>query len=118
MPSPRIEVFWGVAYNYRLTETFTAIADGEIATTNRSPKYFAVQVAGTDGTPTAWDARLEGSIDGVNFTQIMAHTQADGHKLIKWGGSLAFPVTHFRVRVLGLTLGPATNIVVTALGSL
>lgn len=99
------------------SDTFTATGNGTTitATTTRPVKYFTVQVKGTGAVATAWDVRLEGSLNNADFTQIIAHTNVDGDAVVKWQGT-ANPILYFRSRVAGLTLGSATNIVVTILG--
>lgn len=73
-------------------------------------QYAAFQVVGVGGTPTTWDVRLEGSLDGTNWTQIMAHTTATGNAVVAFGGANPYPVRYVRVNVNGLTLAPATSI--------
>jgi len=78
---------------------------------------FTMQVIGVGGTPTLWAVTLEGSLDGVNFSEIMVHTTllGDGENL--YSGTTLFPVNYFRINVTQLTLGPATSITVNILGT-
>jgi hypothetical protein len=96
---------------------FAAIGIGDVIDVSSTPqRTFALQVKGSGAAPTSWDVRLEGSLDGVNFTQIIQHTQVDGDGVVKWGGSDPHPSLFWRVRVAALSLGPAADIVVTSMG--
>ena len=80
-------------------------------------KSFAIQVKGTGGVAAVWDVRLEGSLDGTNFTTILTHTNATPDGTVLYSGSVLSPSNYFRSRVAGLTVAPATDIVVTVLGT-
>lgn len=98
-------------------DTFTTTANG--TTVNHAGmafKYFTVLVKGTGAAATTWDVRLEGSLDGTNFTQIIQHTNTDGDGVNK-PATLPTVYNYFRSRCAGLVLGTATNIIVTILGS-
>ena len=77
-------------------------------------KYFTVMVVQT-GTVTAWDCRLEGSLDNTNFTTLITHTNADGSGVIKFSSTC--PCRYFRARCASITLGAGTNVVVTIFGT-
>ena len=99
------------------SDTFTGTGSGVTVDASGTPtKTYAIQVVGTGGTATAWDIRLEGSLDNTSFTQILQHTNVTGDGLVMFSGSLFSPSLYFRSRVAGLTLGGATNVVVTILG--
>lgn len=99
------------------SDTFTATGNGVTVDRSTAPlKFYAIQVKGTGAAPTSWDVLVEGSLDGVSFAQIAQHintTSADGATV--W--SVASPSLHFRSRVVALTLGGATDIVVRILGT-
>lgn len=98
-------------------DTFTAPGNGVTQDIVNSPiKHFAIQVVGTGAVPTAWNVRLEGSLDNSNFTTILTHTEATGNGEILFSGANVYPVLYFRSRVVSLTLGLATNIVVSMVG--
>lgn len=98
-------------------DTFTATGNGTTVNKSTAPvKKFGLQVKGTGGVPTSWDVKLEGSLDGTSFTEILDHPTAIGDGIIMWSGVLDSPCLYFRSRVAALTLGPASNIVVTILG--
>lgn len=100
--------------SYNRSDTFTAVANGTTVDVTVNPlKYFSIQVVQT-GVVTAWDVRLEASIDGTNFSQVIAHTNADGSGIVK--ASVVFPARYFRARCSGLTLGVGTNVIATILG--
>ena len=99
------------------SDTYTGTGNGTTVTITTAPlNVFAVQVTGTGAAASAWDVRLEGSLDGVNFSQILAHTNVTGDGVVLWLGATLSPSLYFRSRCAGLTLGTATNIVVTILG--
>lgn len=97
-------------------DTFTSQTSGTtIDASFNPPKFYAMSVAQT-GTVTAWDVRLEGSLDNVTFTQILQHTNATGTGVTVWTAAGAVqPVLYFRARCAGLTLGLGTNVIVTIL---
>lgn len=99
------------------SDTFTATGNGVTVDRTTSPlDAYAVQVKGTGAAATTWDVRLEGSLDGTNFSQILQHTTTTGDGAVVWIGASTAPSLYFRSRVAGLVLGSATNIVVTILG--
>jgi hypothetical protein len=99
------------------SDTFTATGNGvTVNVSASSAKSFSVQVKGTGAAATLWDVRLEGSLDNVNFTQVLQHTNTTGDGAVLYSGATLFPSLYFRARCAGLTLGTATNIVVTILG--
>ena len=97
-------------------QVYTATSSGDTIGTSNVYKSFAIQVVSTDAAATAWNVVLEGSLDSVNFTTILTHTQATGDKAILFSGATLFPVKYFRSRVNSITLGSATNIVVYIIG--
>lgn len=101
------------------SDTYTSVATGVAVDVTTGPlTRFAIQVKGTGGAPVLWDIRLEGSLDGVNYTQLIQHTNTDGDGTVKSTGSMGFPCLYFRSRATGsFTLGGASNIVATILGS-
>lgn len=69
---------------------------------------------GNPQAPTTWDVRLEASINGQSWTEIAAHTNADGNGTLKW--ITGKPAIYVRYRVAALTLGSAANIAVNVVG--
>lgn len=90
-------------------------ANGTTVDVSANPvKFFALQVV-KSGAVTVWDVRLEGSIDGTNFTTILTHTNATGDLLTVWqaAGGLN-PVRYFRARLVSITGG--TNVTAYIVG--
>lgn len=98
-------------------DTFTATGNGQTVDVHTSPlTRYAIQVKGTGAAATSWDIVLEGSLDGVNFSTILEHVTSIGDGQVLWSGELDSPALYFRSRVIALSLGTATNVVVTILG--
>lgn len=98
-------------------DTYTVPANGTTVDVSAIPlKNFTLQVKGTGSIASAWIVVIEGSLDGANWTPMMMHTHRNGDGTIIYCGALVFPTLYFRSRCSALTLGPATNLVVTILG--
>jgi hypothetical protein len=74
---------------------------------------YTLQVKGQGGTLTSWDARIEGSIDGANWTQIAQQNTTDGATVFV----VDKPAPLVRVNLAALSLGTATSIDVLAVAS-
>jgi hypothetical protein len=99
------------------SDTYTAAANGVTVDVTTTPtKFYSVQVKGTGAVATAWSIVLEGSLDGTNFDTILAHDENIGDGKIMFGSASPSPCRYFRSRCVSITLGGATNIVVTILG--
>ena len=99
------------------SDTFTVAANGTTVSALTKPqKYFSIQVKGTGAAADAWSIILEGSLNNSNFTTIVTHGTADGDGAVKVATAV-FPVLYFRSRLDTVTLGGASNIVVTILGT-
>lgn len=109
---------WPVSlYRISRSDTFTGATSGTTVDASASAaKAFAIAVKGTGGVASAWDIRLEGSLDNVNFTQILQHTNTAGDGVTLFTGASLFPCLYFRSRCASVTLGPATNLVTTITG--
>lgn len=78
---------------------------------------FSMTVKGTGASPTSWSVNLEGSLDGVNFTSALTHTNTNNaNGAILYSGFFRAPSKYIRAHVTALVLGSATNITVTMLG--
>lgn len=98
------------------SDTYTAVANGTTIDCSTNPlKHFSIQVVGTGAAPTSWDIVIEGSLNNVNFTTIVAHATADGNGTVK-NATAPFPVLYLRSRCTAITLGGATNAVATIVG--
>ncbi len=102
---------------YIRTVTFTSVtSDVKIGDGDFLAKNFSLQVKAT-GAVTSWSVSLEGSLDGVNFDQILTHTDlSPGDGKIRFDGTVASACPYFRVNCTALSLGAGTGIVCTALG--
>lgn len=97
------------------SDTYTIAANGTAVDRSTSPlKNFSISVKGTGAVPTAWNVRLEISLDGVNFTTLITHTEADLDGATKVSANAA--TLYFRSRLASVTLGTATNIIVQIVG--
>lgn len=101
------------------SDTFTATGDGVTVDASDHPlQSFGLQVIGTGDTPSAWTVALQVSLDGTNWVTLLTHSSADSDPIgsfVSNGANLA-PSLYLRSNVSALTLGPATNIVVTIVG--
>lgn len=99
-------------------DTFTTTGNGALVDVSaQSMSRFGIQVKGTGATPTSWTVVLEGSLNGTDFSTLLTHTNiTPGHGLILHSGAMVLPVLYFRARCSALSLGSATNIVVTIVG--
>jgi hypothetical protein len=99
------------------SDTYTTATAGIAIDTSAFPlKYFSIQVKGTGDTADAWNIVLEGSLDGTNYQDIADHTTDVGDGGIVWSSANPAPVRYFRSRVDSITLGMASDVVVTILG--
>lgn len=103
---------WDISSNSSFktgTDTFITTGNGITIDTSVSPlKSFSIQVDIT-GTVSVWDVRLEGSLDNINFTQILQHTNSTGDGITIYSGSILSPSLYFRARCAGFTgLGGAS----------
>jgi len=96
------------------TDTYVAAGNGVTVVSAAVYRSFGIQVKAT-GAVTSWDVRLEGSLNGVQFTTIIQHTNADGDGITKWNVNQSANA-NFRSRCVAIVLGGGTNVVVTILG--
>lgn len=76
---------------------------------------WALQVSGVGAAPTAWNVNLEISLDGVTFQQVAQHMTTTGN-----GGVLFVtnkPCLVAQIFIASLTLGSATGLTATAIGT-
>jgi hypothetical protein len=99
------------------SDTYTGTGSGvTVDGTSFAPQSYLIQVKGTGASATSWTVVLEGSPDNVNFTTFLTHNTALGDGTALLSGANLYPALYFRSRVTQLTLGPATNIIVTIVG--
>lgn len=80
---------------------------------------FGLQVKGTGAAASAWDVRLRVSLDGTNYTDLLQHSSegGDADGAVKYApGGAQYPALYFRSRCESVTLGSASDIVVTIVG--
>lgn len=99
-------------------DTYTvAPTTGTTVSVEEAPmRNWTIMVKGTGGVPTAWDVVLEGSLDGTTFSEILNHNTLIGNGENLYSGTTLFPALYFRTRIVTLTLGPASDVVVNVLG--
>ena len=102
----------------RSSDSYTSTGNGTSINISTHPmRDFGLLVYGDPVAPTSYDVRCEGSIDGVNFSQIVANTNAaPGNTGTIWSGTSRALSLHFRTRVAGLVLGTANGITAMCLG--
>lgn len=98
------------------TDTFTGTGNGTTVDVSTTPmRVFSMSVKAT-GAIVSWTVKLEGSLDGENFTEILSHTNVIGNNVCLFTGSSMFPCLYFRARCSAISLGLGTNITSTILG--
>lgn len=96
-------------------DTYTGTGAGTIISLTDNPtKVHAIQVKGTGAAATSWTVLLEGSLDGVNFSTVLTHNATDGSTV--FSGTALNACKYIRSNCTALSLGSASNIVVTILG--
>lgn len=99
------------------TDVFGSPANGSTINATSAPlKSYSLQVV-ISGTVSVWDVRLEGSLDNVNFTQILQHTNTTGDGITVFSGSLLSPCTYIRARCAGFTGLGGSSLTSIILGS-
>lgn len=102
---------------YPILRTFEFMATGFSAVVPVfGAQHYALQVTGVGATATTWDIRLEGTLDGVAWTQILQHLLGSGDGAVLFTGANRFPVEEVRINVQTLTLGGASAVNVTFMG--
>lgn len=106
-----------IGKSYQTTsDTFVTTGNGVTLDCSTNPLQSFSLVVNKTGTVSAWDVRLEGSLDGSNFTQILQSTNVTGTGVTVFTGTSNSPCLYVRARCAGLTLGMGTNIISTILG--
>ena len=77
---------------------------------------WTLQVTGVPGTATTWTIALEGSVDGVAYSEILKHTTLTGNGVPLFSGTTLFLANYYRINVIALSLGVATSVSVTVVG--
>lgn len=115
--SDRYELYLNSVDQSKLfTENFSSIANGQIIdVTKTSLKSFSLQVDTIGGSVTMWDVRLGISLDGINVTDAIQHTNLIGSGQIVFA-SVITPARFVVIRCIGLTLGTGTGITAKVFG--
>lgn len=101
------------------SDTYTVPANGVVVSLVINPlKVFSIEVKGTGAAATSWDIRLEVSLDGINFTQVLQHTHIIGDGITTGTVSILIPALYFRSRCVALVLNGASDVVTTILGTI
>jgi len=102
------------------TQSFSAItipgSSAVIDVSDAPMTTWTLQVIGEGGSPTLWEVLLEGSTDGINFSEILKHDTLTGDGVNVFSGTTLFLASYYRVNVTALTLGPATGITANVIG--
>lgn len=104
-------------YHRTVTDVKTATGAGtRLDLTGYGPLLdWGIQVRGEGASPTAWTVNLEVSLDGIIFQRIAQHTTTTLNGGVLW--AVGFPALHVQAFVASLTLGTATALNVTVLGT-
>lgn len=98
----------------QIQEAFTVSGAGTtpVVLLVSAPGHHSLQVFGVGGSPTAWDIRLQGSLDGTHWFDILTHSSAGGDGLndIKFSQGNFYKVSYLRVVCNAVTLSGATSI--------
>lgn len=99
------------------SDTYTSIGTGiAIDFSSFGAISYFINVKGSGSPAISWNVVLEGSADNINFTPFLTHTNTIGDNIALVSGANLYPALYIRSRVVSLSLGSATNIVVTILG--
>lgn len=99
------------------TDTYTSTTTGTIVDGLASVySHFTLSVK-TTGAVVSWIVTLETSVDGVNFTPVLTHTDFLGKGVCLFSGTLSAPSLYFRTNCQVLVLGLGTSITATAVGT-
>lgn len=81
-----------------ITHVFSAVGSSSIVDAYDNPlSKFSIQVIKT-GSVTSYSVVLEVSLDGVNFTQVLSHTNLSDPSVSLFTGAQSAPSFYFRVR--------------------
>lgn len=119
VPTTRADSGVASFLNFGSVTATTPVVISTVDTHSQPTKYYSLQVKASTGAATAWDVRLEGSLDGANWTGILAHSTADGDGTVKVSTNpVIFPAAWVRTRLNSLTFGSsATRLTVRVLGT-
>jgi len=85
-------------------------SDVTVDVSNVPVRHYSLQASESVNVGT-WDVRLEGSLDNINFTQILQHvTTTNAPNSVVSSGTLSVPMPYLRLRLASI----AANSTVTA----
>ena len=105
-----IPVSTGAAIQTQVSSFTAAGAGMAVDASGRGLSSYSLQVVGLGATPTSWDVRLEGSIDNLNWTPLIQHTENSPNGSLVTSGPNIMLCLYARVKVAELTKGSATGI--------
>src|SRR5258708_21861022 len=74
------------------SDTFTATGAGAVADASAFvARSYSIQVKGTGAPATSWNVQIEVSLDNVNFTSVMTHTNSVGDGMLLLSDSDLYP---------------------------
>jgi len=98
--------------SFRGVDTFAGLGDGTIHFSNQGFDRYSLFVKAIGGIGPTWDVRLQGSPDGLLFTDLIAHTQADGSGVLKFPpDAIPRPTYAVKSKVVGLTGGGSVQVI-------
>lgn len=107
-------IFYIQNHDFDVSETFTSVSNGTTITPDVFITCFSLQVTSV-GTITSWTVKLQSSIDGTNFVDILTVSDTDGLNTPFFiNGKCS---KYFRVICSAITLGAGTSITARVLAT-
>jgi hypothetical protein len=111
------KTFFKLSSTVQTFDSIIVIGPSTIVDVSGSPmSTWTIQVTGVPVAATLWSVSLEGSTDGIEFSEILKHTSLTGDGINLYSGTTLFLALYYRINVTQLTLGPATSIRVSIIG--
>ena len=99
-----------------ISEIFTDTGVGKVYAYSPSLEKFFITIYQDGGTLSSWDVFIQGSLDGVNFTNILEHYNGFLTGQIISTGANFNPYNYLRINCQSIELGTATDLHVVAGG--
>ena len=100
------------------SDSYTGTGNGSTINVSTHPTInYGLLVYQNSGTAVSWDIRCEGSLDNINFSQIVQHTNTNGTGATVWSGASMAIARFFRTRTAGISLGTAQSLTAVCMGS-
>lgn len=98
-------------------DLLTGTGPSAVVDVSQSPMVtWTLQITGVPVAASAWSVALEGSTDGINFSEIIKHTTLTGNAVNLYSGTTLFLTKYYRINVILLSLGPASSITASVIG--